>query len=69
MTKPYPSPAPGPENRVQLIKDIRSRWMKFTEAELMLVTSREALATLVEERYGRELALREVDAVLKGRSL
>jgi hypothetical protein len=67
MTKPYP--APGPENRVQLIKDIRSKWTKFTETELMLVTSKDALVALVAERYGREMALREVEGVLKGRSL
>lgn len=43
--------------------------MKFTEAELMLLTNKEALVTLVEAKYGREIALREVESVLKGRSL
>jgi hypothetical protein len=35
----------------------------------MLVTSKDTLVALVEERYGREMAQREVDAVLKGRTL
>jgi hypothetical protein len=69
MTTPHPLPAASPQNRVQLIKDIRSKWMKFTEAELMLVTNKDTLVALVEERYGREMAQREVDAVLKGRTL
>jgi hypothetical protein len=54
---------------VALLKDIRSKWMKFTESELMLLTSKDALVALVHERYGREMVLREVDAVMKGRSL
>ena len=71
MTTPEPAHAPPPQNRVQLIKDIRSKWMKFKESELMLVTNNAALVTLVAERYGLELAAAEaqVGSVLKGRSL
>lgn len=69
MTAQHPLPAATPHNRLQLLKDIRSRWMKFTEAELMLLTNKEALVALVEAKYGHEIALREVENVLKGRSL
>ena len=73
MTNPHPAPAPTPapaaQNRPQLIKDIRSKWMKFSEAQLMTLTSKDALVALVAEKYGLELAQREVDSVLRGRSL
>ena len=63
------APAAAPQNRPQLIKDIRSKWMKFTEAQLLTLTSKDALVALVAEKYGLALAEREVDAVLRGRSL
>jgi hypothetical protein len=69
MTIPVQFPAGAPQTRLALLKDIRAKWMKFTEAELMLLTNKDALVALVEQRYGRELAQREVDAVLRGRAL
>jgi len=73
MTNPNARPAetmaPASQNRPQLIKDIRSKWMKFSEAQLMTLTSKDALVALVAEKYGLELAQREVDSVLRGRSL
>jgi len=71
MTNPQPvsTQAPAAQNRPQLIKDIRSKWMKFSEAQLMTMTSKDALVALVAEKYGHELALREVESVLKGRTL
>jgi hypothetical protein len=62
-------PTAAPQNRLALLKDIRTKWMKFTESELMLLTNTDALVTLVEEKYGREIVQREVNAVLRGRSL
>lgn len=63
-----PQPSAAPPNRLALLKDIRTKWMKLTEAEVLLLTSRDALVALVEERYGRTLLLSDVDSVLKGRS-
>jgi hypothetical protein len=69
MAEPLPSATAGAPNRLQLIKDLRARWTKFSESDLMLMTNKDALVDKVAEKYGRELALREVEAVLKGRSL
>ena len=52
-------------------KDIRAKWDKFSEQDVSAFKNKDELVTQVVAKYGTEKgqALRDVDAVLKGRLL
>ena len=58
-------------NKMIVLKDIGTKWDKFSQNELSALKNRDDLVTQVEAKYGLEktLAQREVDAVLKGRGI
>jgi hypothetical protein len=54
-----------------LLKDISSKWGKFSEQELGALKSKDELVTQVVAKYSidRAQAQRDVDAVMKGRQI
>ena len=52
-------------------KDIRAKWDKFSEQDVSAFKNKDELVTQIVAKYGTEKgqALRDVDAVLKGRLL
>jgi len=54
-----------------ILKDIRSRWGKFSEAELERLGDNDDLVGQIADKYGidRTQAQAEVDAVMLGRRL
>ena len=60
----------APEGKQLLMKDIASKWSKFSETEIAALKNRDELVTGVQSKYSLEAgqAGREVDSVLKGRS-
>jgi hypothetical protein len=54
-----------------LLKDIGAKWNKFSEQELGALKSKDQLVTEVVTKYSidKTQALRDVDAVMKGRQL
>lgn len=52
-------------------KDIRAKWDKFSEQDVTAFKNKDELVNQVVAKYGTEKgqALRDVDAVLKGRKL
>ena len=54
-----------------LLKDISSKWGKFSEQELGALKNRDDLITQVVAKYSidKTQAQREVDAVMKGRQI
>ena len=60
----------GPEGKQLLMKDIASKWSKFSETEIAALKNRDELVTGVQSKYGLDAgqAGREVDGLLKGRS-
>jgi hypothetical protein len=54
-----------------LLKDISSKWDKFSEQELGALKNKDDLVTQVITKYSidKEQAQREVDAVMKGRQI
>ena len=64
------SPTSGaPEGKQLLMKDIASKWSKFSETEIAALKNRDELVTGVQSKYSLDAgqAGREVDGVLKGR--
>jgi hypothetical protein len=59
------------QNRLTVMKDIRAKWSHFSEQEVSALKGKADLVTQVVAKYGLEQAqaLREVDAVLKGRQI
>jgi hypothetical protein len=59
------------QNKLAVIKDIRAKWSHFSEQEVSALKGKADLVTQVVAKYGLEQAqaLREVDAVLKGRQI
>ena len=59
------------ENKQILLKDIHSKWSKFSEQELGALKNRDDLVTQVVAKYSLEKAQaqRDVDAVMKGRQI
>lgn len=53
-----------------LLKDIASKWSKFSEAEIAALTGRDQLLARVQSKYSLDAtqARREVDGLLAGRS-
>ena len=54
-----------------LLKDIGAKWGKFSEQELGALKSKDDLVTQVVAKYSidKAQALRDVDAVMKGRQI
>jgi uncharacterized protein YjbJ (UPF0337 family) len=59
-----------PENRKITVSELRTKWGKFSEQELSALKDKDDLVSQVQSRYGlnKEQALRDVDALLKGRA-
>ncbi len=65
------SPTTGaPEGKQLLMKDIASKWSKFSETEIAALKNRDELVTGVQSKYSLDAsqAGREVDGVLNGRA-
>ncbi len=60
----------APEAKQLLLKDIQTKWAKFSEPEVAALKNRDELVTQIQSRYSLDMAQagREVDSVLKGRS-
>jgi len=58
------------EAKKVLLKDIASKWSKFSEAEIAALTSRDQLLSGVQAKYSLDAtqATREVDGLLAGRA-
>ena len=65
------SPANSPESKQILLKDIGTKWSKFSEQELGALKNRDDLVTQVVAKYSidKMQAQRDVDAVMKGRQI
>jgi hypothetical protein len=59
------------ETKQILLKDIGAKWGKFSEQELGALKNKEDLVTQVVAKYSidKMQALRDVDAVMKGRQI
>jgi uncharacterized protein YjbJ (UPF0337 family) len=60
----------APANRNIIVNELHTKWGKFSEQELSALKGKDDLVSQVQARYGlnKEQALRDVDALLKGRS-
>jgi hypothetical protein len=58
-----------PEVRNNIVKELHTKWAKFSEHELSALKGKDDLVSQVQSKYGlnKEQALRDVDALLKGR--
>jgi hypothetical protein len=65
------SNANSAESKQILLKDIGTKWSKFSEQELGALKSKDDLITQVASKYSldKTQAQRDVDAVMKGRQL
>lgn len=63
------TPANANEATLMIHKDIKAKWDKFTDMELTSLKNKDELVSHVMSKYNVEKpnALRDVDAVLKGR--
>jgi hypothetical protein len=79
MTNPTPAtatpatpvtPVMADAGRTVISKDIHAKWGKFSEADVAALKTKDELVTQVAAKYGMDkaIALRDVDALLKGRS-
>jgi len=59
-----------PDNKKIIVNELRTKWGKFSEQELSALKGKDDLVSQVQARYGlnKEQALRDIDALLKGRS-
>ena len=59
------------ENRQAMLKEICAKWSKFSEQELGALKNKDDLVTQVVAKYSidKAQALRDVDAVMKGRHI
>jgi division protein CdvB (Snf7/Vps24/ESCRT-III family) len=59
------------ETKQIILKEIGSKWSKFSEQELSALKDRDDLVTQVVAKYGLEKsqAQRDVDALMKGRQI
>lgn len=74
MTNPIQPKAAVPAvdaNKQAVLKDIHTKWDKFSETDLAALTGRDDLVTQVIAKYGQEKSMvqRDVDALLKGRAI
>ncbi len=58
------------KNRSIIVKELHTKWGKFSEQELSALKGRDDLVSQVQAKYGlnKEQAVRDIDALLKGRS-
>jgi hypothetical protein len=66
------NPTPTPvESKQIVLKEIGTKWNKFSEQDLSALKGKDDLVTQVVAKYGIEKAQaqRDVDALLKGRQL
>jgi division protein CdvB (Snf7/Vps24/ESCRT-III family) len=65
------TPNTANENKQILLKDISSKWGKFSEQELGALKNRDDLVSQVVAKYSldKAQAQKEVDAVMKGRQI
>lgn len=70
MNSTSPSNTSTLEGKQLLLKDIQTKWSKFSETEVSALKNRDELVTQVGSKYSLDAAIagREVDSVLKGRS-
>jgi uncharacterized protein YjbJ (UPF0337 family) len=63
-------PENAPENRKIIVNELRAKRGKFSEQDLAALKGKDDLVSQVQTRYGlsKEQALRDVDALLKGRA-
>jgi len=66
-----PSTSNPAEAKQMLLKDISSKWGKFSEQELGAIKNKDDLITQVVAKYSidKAQAQREVDTVMKGRQI
>lgn len=59
----------SPENRKIIVNELHTKWGKFSEQELSALKGKDDLVSQVQAKYGlnKEQALRDIDALLKGR--
>jgi hypothetical protein len=60
-----------PEMRQIVLKEIETKWSKFSQQDLSGLKSRDDVVTQVVAKYGTEKgqAQRDVDALMKGRQI
>lgn len=63
--------APTAEAKQIVLKEIGSKWSKFSEQELSALKNKDDLVSQVVAKYGLEKsqAQRDVDALMKGRQI
>jgi hypothetical protein len=71
MNTANPNPNTPANTKQILLKDIASKWGKFSEQELEALKSKDDLVTQVVTKYSidKAQAQREVDALMKGRQI
>jgi hypothetical protein len=71
MTNESMKTASAPNAKQGALDDIGSKWSKFSKQDLSALTSNADLVTKVIAKYGLEkvAAQREVDALMKGRTI
>lgn len=71
VTSPMSANGSAEPNKHTVLKDISTKWDKFSPQELSAIKTQDDLVKQVESKYGLEkgLAQREVDAVLRGRAI
>jgi hypothetical protein len=72
MTNPSPATTGTPEaNKQAVLKEIHTKWDKFSDTDLAALKGRDDLVTQVVSKYGQDKAIvqREVDTLLKGRAI
>jgi hypothetical protein len=72
MTTPVQPTMPTPDaNKQAVLKEIHTKWDKFSETDLSALKGRDDLVTQVVSKYGQDKAIvqREVDTLLKGRTI
>ena len=59
------------ENKQIVLKEIRAKWDKFSEQDMTALRGKDDLVTQIVAKYGldKAQALRDVDALLKGRQI
>jgi hypothetical protein len=70
-SKPTAAAATAAETRQIVLKEIGSKWNKFSEQDLSKLKTRDDLVTQVVAKYSLEKgqASRDVDTLLKGRQI
>ena len=70
-TTPSINAGKEPDVNQMIRKDIKAKWDKFSDQDLMSLQNRDDLVTQVVAKYGleRPQVQRDVDALLKGREI